>query len=408
MQIFTNYYIVFSFVLLSLMLWKFRFRYDTKALIVTIYSSVVIALIHIVYLFIVYGVVLLLYYLSKLSVENKKRISLKFFSLTGIFIAVCVLAVGKYGPDMIESLFGRTSIRGFNIIVPIGISYFFIKILQYILDVQRGFITSPKFLHIAAYILFLPTFASGPIESCRSFQAAHIDDFSKDDYIEGIKRIIKGYIKKFVITDVIISYYIMTALEENFAYSIPWFQPLQPYVFVAMIFIKSYFDLSSYTDLAIGFSKLLGYRIAENFNRPLWKRNVSQFWRSWHMTLSGWCTTNIYFPVYGLTRKVWIGLYASMIFMGMWHHINLSWLAWGVHHATGLVLFSWFDRYKRKHNVLQNLFKNKVVVFFSHLLTFYYISLGYSFISGGSFTEAVQVYRDAILAIPKFIYHLFG
>ena len=114
------------------------------------------------------------------------------------------------------------------------------------------------------------------------------------------------------------------------------------------MFVRAYFDLSAYTDLAIGFSRLFGFRIMENFHFPFWQKNLSDFWRSWHISLSTWCRNNVYFPVFGLTRKTWLGLYASMLTMGLWHYVDLNWLAWGLYHGTGLVIVARWERWKKK------------------------------------------------------------
>ena len=97
-----------------------------------------------------------------------------------------------------------------------------------------------------------------------------------------------------------------------------------------IVFVRAYFDLSAYTDLAIGFSRLFGFRIMENFHYPFWKTNLAEFWRGWHISLSSWCRNNVYFPVFGLTRKPWLGLYASMLTMGLWHYLSLELGASGV------------------------------------------------------------------------------
>ena len=99
-------------------------------------------------------------------------------------------------------------------------------------------------------------------------------------------------------------------------------EPLWPLAYCIIIFVRAYFDLSAYTDLAIGFSALFGFRIMENFHYPFLQKNLGDFWRSWHISLSSWCRNNVYFPVFGLTRKAWLGLYASMLTMGLWHYVT--------------------------------------------------------------------------------------
>ena len=371
MQIFTELYIVISLIVLSLILWKFKFSYRTKTIIISIYSLVIIGILHPIFLVILLAIVALIYYM--LILVNGEKLSMKSFMIVGFVLIALVLVTGKYGPSIIDSIFGSKSVLGFNILVPIGVSYFAMKIIQLIINFRRGLLKEIDFIDVVSFLVFLPTFAAGPIESYNSFKQANIDEFSKDDYFYGIRRILIGYFKKFVITDVIISHYLLNSLNNSFAYFIPELQVLKPAAVVIISFLIAYFDLSSYSDIAIGFSRLLGFKITENFNRPFWKRNIGEFWRSWHMSLSRWCTSNVYFPVFGATRKVWLGMYASMIVMGMWHFVSLKWLAWALHHATALVLFNIFTNYKRKHKKLKNFSNTKVVTFLSYILTFWFV-----------------------------------
>lgn len=101
-------------------------------------------------------------------------------------------------------------------------------------------------------------------------------------------------------------------------------------------------------------------------------------------------------------------MYASMIVMGMWHYVGLNWLAWGVHHATGLVFFSLFDRFIKKRKMIKRFFDNKIVQVFSHILTFIYVSLGYAFVGNTNIGDGFDAYINAIISIPKAIYMLFA
>ena len=148
--------------------------------------------------------------------------------------------------------------------------------------------------------------------------------------------------------------------------------------------MRAYFDLSAYTDLAIGFSALFGFRIMENFHLPFLQKNLGDFWRSWHISLSSWCRNNVYFPVFGLTRKPWLGLYASMLTMGLWHYVDLNWTAWGLYHGTGLVVVSRWERWKKKRSARRarrpasprRRAYEKYVAWLGYPATFLYVALG--------------------------------
>jgi len=398
MQIFAKEYIIITMVVLSILLRIFKLDYKKKIIVISAVSVIILGIINYYLPIILFALITFLYYIIKLN-QNKKLSHLAFIIL-GLSVSLVVLIVAKYGVQIVESLFGTEK---FNFLIPIGISYFVMKCLQLVLDVRRGTIKDFNLIDMIGFLAFLPTFAAGPVETYETFKTAHINDYKMEDYTYGIQRILIGYFKKFVITDVFITVYLMDFVDSNFMFGIVVLQGLQPLIKVMAIFAKAYFDLSAYSDLAIGFSRLFGFKIMENFNNPFWKRNVSEFWRSWHMSLSRWCTTNIYFPVYGLTRKVWLGMYASMIVMGMWHYVSLNWLFWALHHATGLVLFNKFQKFARKRKKLKAFFNKKVVVFISHILTFTYVSLGYAFVGTSSLRGGFSLYINAIKAPIIFI-----
>lgn len=407
MNIFMKLYIIIPMIVLSLILWKTEFSYRVKTSVISLFSLIIIGILHPVFLAILAVIILLLYYLIKCV--GREKLKMGSFLLIGLSLTLLTLLIGKYGPELIASLFGQNGINGFNILIPIGISYFVMKTIQLIIDFRRGIIKDVNLLDMVAFLVFLPTFAAGPVESYNTFKNAYMVEYKKEDYVYGLMRIFLGYFKKMVITDVLISHYISDNLINNFAYGADSFQVLKPFVLVVFTFAKAYFDLSAYSDIAIGFSRLFGFKIVENFNRPFWKKNISEFWKSWHISLSRWCTTNVYFPVFGLTRKIWLGMYASMLVMAMWHDASsLRWIFWGLHHATGLVLFSLFVKFKRKSPKLKKMFNAKVMNLFSHFFTFWYVSIGYAFVGGVNIYDGIDRYVSAITSLPLGLYQLFS
>ena len=123
--------------------------------------------------------------------------------------------------------------------------------------------------------------------------------------------------------------------------SVVWF-------FLVCSFLYAYLDFSAYSDLAIGTARLFGFRICENFNYPILKPNLSEFWKSWHMSLSAWCRDYVYLPVLAKTRMPRLALYASMMTIGAWHYVNFNWLVWGALHATGLVVLLYWQQYRKR------------------------------------------------------------
>ena len=335
-----------------------------------------------------------------------KRLSVGRTVLMAVLGAIVVLAVGKYGQRMVGSLWGTNNWIYLRIAMPLGVSYFAFRLLQYVFDQARGVLTENSLLKLAAFVCFLPTFAAGPIETYQGFYGKRSTSFDRELFYRGIRRIAIGYFKKVFVESFVFAVYLAPHATEPLSHG--WHfsaeRPLEAAVFVVYTFLRAYIDLSAYTDLAIGFSRLFGFRIMENFNNPLLKRNLSDFWRSWHISLSTWCRNNVYFPVFGATRKVWLGLLCSMMVMGLWHYVDLNWFTWAMWHAGGLITVSWWlgrkkafrkahrgnpfwSRYSLRHALLSPLW---------YVMTFCYVALGYAFVGTPNITTALRVLTGAI------------
>lgn len=316
-------------------------------------------------------------------------------------IAIATIGVGKYGRSFAIAIWGESDWVLTHLVMPLGTSYFVFRLLQYVFDQVRGILNDNSFLELAAFVLFLPTFPAGPIETFQSFYAGRSRDFDYGLFCAGLRRIALGYFKKLFVVDFIIKGMLfgnfLAALDApNFTWD--GRPPLQPLGYVIICFVQAYFDLSAYSDLAIGFSSLFGFRIMENFDYPFWKRNLAEFWRSWHISLSSWCRNNVYFPIFGLTRKPWLGLYASMLTMGVWHYVSLNWFVWGLYHGSGLVVVSLWDKYQRSRRKGRKMASKpapayeKFTAWLGYPMTFLYVALGYSFVSTRTFGSGLTIF----------------
>ena len=289
--------------------------------------------------------------------------------------------------------------------MPLGISYFVFRMLQYVFDCMRGVIQENKLLRLAAFMLFIPTFPAGPLETYQGFYEKRTPGFDRQEFYYGLRRIALGYFKKVFVVDFLFAIFfgkIVTTIgrtDFNASDVSTWW----PLAYCIIVFVRAYFDLSAYTDLAIGFSRLFGFRIMENFHFPFWQKNLSDFWRSWHISLSTWCRNNVYFPVFGLTRKTWLGLYASMLTMGLWHYVDLNWLAWGLYHGTGLVIVARWERWKKKRKKARKKAGlppaagfEKVTKWLGYPATFLYVALGYAFVSTASFEQSLKILYNVV------------
>jgi alginate O-acetyltransferase complex protein AlgI len=369
----------------------------------------VLVLLHPAFAVIAVGLVLLTHQI--VAAQKEKRLSGGRAVLIGITVAVVTLAIGKYGQRLVGVLGGQGDWVWSHLLMPLGVSYFVFRLLQYVFDNVRGVIKENRIRDLLAFMLFLPTFPAGPLETFQGFYGKRSTDFDTELFYRGIRRIVVGYFKKAFVVNFFIATYIAPHVAGVKApgYHFGKGQPLLPVAFVIVTFITAYIDLSAYTDLAIGFSRLFGFRIMENFDNPLFKKNLAEFWRSWHISLSSWCRNNVYFPVFGLTRKVWLGLFASMLVMGLWHEVDLNWTVWALYHGTGLVAVNgWMKRkkkFRKRHK--GNAFwskkglRHKLMAPLWYVMTFYYVALGYAFVGTfmlpHGFSKGVQVFLGALL-----------
>lgn len=386
---------------LALLLYWVLFRSDRVRLyFILILSLCVLTLIHPIFTL----VALCLIFIAYQIVEAMKtdRLSGDRAALLIIVMAVVTIGLGKYGQSLAIALWGQEDWVVSHLLMPLGISYFIFRLVQYVFDHVRGVLYENSFLKLAAFVMFIPTFAAGPIETFQGFFTKRCQAFQRTLFYTGLRRIALGYFKKvfivnFVFDGVFFGNFIAMVSDGNFAWS--EYHPLRPLAYVIIAFTRAYFDLSAYSDLAIGFSRLFGFRIMENFDKALWQPNLAEFWRSWHISLSNWCRNNVYFPIFGLTRKSWLGIYATMLTMGIWHYVNLNWIIWGFYHGAGLVVLSQWEKYKKlRRKTRLKAGKpvpegyEKFTAWLGYPATFLFVALGYSFISTKTFIEGINIF----------------
>ncbi len=329
--------------------------------------------------------------------------------ILGIAALAIFFLVGKYGSIFMHKMFEHELFFMQILLVPLGISYLSFKFIAFLLDVHRGVITEFNYFHLLNFILFLPTFPAGPIERFQYFEPQHESDFDWESYAYGLKRIAYGYLKKVILLNFLLTEYFSNHIQPdilgNISLDLGFFQVYQ---FLILALLYSYLDLSSYADLAIGFSRLFGYKIIEDMDQPVLKTNISGYWNSWHMSLSGWCRNNVYFPVLAVSRRNNFALYCSFFIMGIWHNVTLNWILWGLWHATGLILFARWSKVKRKFYKKNKQLKGVVPVPLATIvgivLTCSYTSMSFAFIFLDGKTSFLQDPVDAIkLLLAMFI-----
>lgn len=278
------------------------------------------------------------------------------------FIAVSVvltaligsIAYNKYIP-LILSEVTKGSVSAVDLIVPLGMSYYIFKMIHVAVDAyrRRAFDAPPA--EFFCYLFLFTIFSAGPIQRADSFLKDQQREFHSRLLVEGFTRIAFGFVKQFFVIDLIIME-LRFRLLRGVEYDLGFAENLdlstgELWLNLLFVYVIGYLNFSAYTDIAIGGSRLFGFRISENFNFPIIARNIGEFWQRWHMTLAAWAQAYVYSPVLGVTRNPYVAIYASFAMIGIWHAGTLNRLAWGLFHASGVLIMARWSRYARRRKI---------------------------------------------------------
>ena len=261
----------------------------------------------------------------------------KTWTTLNIVLNLGILALFKYY-DFFVSEFAQMfhiSTDGLllKVILPVGISFYTFQALSYSIDVYRGKIEPTKdIIAFFAFISFFPQLVAGPIERATNLLPQFLKkrEFNYDTAVDGMRLILWGLFKKIVVAD-------NCAVYVNKVFSTYSEQSGSTLLFAAVFFsIQIYCDFSGYSDIAIGTAKLFGIKLMRNFNVPYFSRDIAEFWRRWHISLTTWFRDYVYFPLGGSRvskAKVVRNTFVIFLLSGFWHGANWTFIAWGAYHA---------------------------------------------------------------------------
>lgn len=275
------------------------------------------------------------------SPERWKRRLCLFLSL---LFSLGVLAYFKYADFFLWNwnLMVQTNYQPLDLVLPIGISFYTFQSASFIIDVYKGKIKKlPTLGEYLFFLSFFPALVAGPIVRADYFipQIRTNRHASSAEMYAGLWMVILGVLKKALIADYL-ALYCDLVFDNPSTYS--GFETLMG---VAGYVMQIYCDFSGYSDMAIGLALIMGFRLSENFNFPYKSKNVSEFWRRWHISLSSWMRDYVYIPLGGNRKGVvrtYINNFVTMMLAGLWHGAGWKFIFWGALHGLGLVVHKAF------------------------------------------------------------------
>lgn len=330
----------------------------------------------------VFGFSIINYYIGLRMPESKFRKSL---FRTGIIFNILQLVVLKYASFTINPLLQILDVnlnlsRLSQIIIPVGISFFTLQGLGYLINIHMTWEKPEKnFIHFFLYIIFVPKFLSGPIERSNHFlpQLKTSQQFNTTNVIEGLRMALLGVFKKVAIANQ------LAPLISGAYAGIDSAEGRSLWLVFLVQALYLYFDFAGYTDIALGLAKTLGIDLVPNFNRPFLAENVSNFWKRFHMSLSSWFNDYIFrqtsfrYRRWGITSSV-VAIFVTWTLFGIWHGAGWNFMLLGVLQALAIIYEFFTKRWRAR---IFAKFNEKFKVWFGRIMTylFYCVSLVFFF-----------------------------
>ena len=319
---------------------------------------------------------------------NKYEKYSKLFLIISLCISAGFLIYFKYIDFVIENinLFLKNKLDLLYVALPVGISFYTFQMMSYLVDVYRKEVPSQKnILDLALYVVLFPQLIAGPIVRYTTIVnelAERTHSFEK--FSQGVTKFVIGLGKKVVIANVIgqLGTIFLSTSDPSVIYH--WMYGLA-------IMMQIYFDISGYSDMAIGLGKMFGFDYNENFNYPYIATSITEFWRRWHMSLSSWFRDYIYIPLGGnrVSKAKWIrNIFVVWMLTGIWHGASWNFVVWGLYFAILLLI----------EKILLKKYLEKLPKVFSNLYTCILVMISFIIFNGNS-TEEIMNHLSGLLGL---------
>ena len=276
---------------------------------------------------------------GKAARRKKIWVAVSFVTNIGILVVFKYLNLfSQVGAGILYLAGVPVTAAHFDLILPVGISFYTFQALSYIVDVYRGDVQPERHLgKYALFVSFFPQITSGPIEKSknllRQFDEVHVFDY--DRARRGILLMLWGYFQKMVVADR------LGILVDTVYGDLTQYGGLDSIVAVIFYSFQIYCDFAGYTNIAIGAAEVMGFRLTTNFDRPYFSRSVQEFWRRWHISLSSWFKDYLYIPLGGnrcSTFRRCLNVMIVFVVCGLWHGASVTFLIWGILHGLYQVI----------------------------------------------------------------------
>ncbi len=324
------------------------------------------------------------------------------------------LGIFKYYNFFADSFAAGFSLLGLNanmgslqVILPVGISFYTFHGLSYVIDIYHDRIKPERnFIDYSVFVSFFPLLVAGPIERATHLlpQIVKPREFDYSKAVDGLRQILWGLFKKVVIAD-------NCAIYANLIFNNSADYSGSTLVLGVLFFtFQIYCDFSGYSDIAIGTARLFGIDLLRNFAFPYFSRNIAEFWRRWHISLSAWFRDYLYVPLGGSRGGMWLKIHNTFIIFivsGFWHGANWTFVVWGILHAVYMLPSVIFNT-NRNHLTIVAEGRNLPTIreFFSIIGTFSLTAFAYIFFRSDSLSHAFsiisEIFSDSLLTIPNF------
>ena len=345
-------------------------------------------------------------YLLGQAISKRKHSGL--YLVLGVAFNLATLSYYKYADFAIESWNKATLAFGpllqlqpqamsfplQHILLPLGISFFVFEFIHYLTDVYKGGKPIANFVNFSLFASFFPSQIAGPIKRYQDFikQLEHPHVFSAGGLERGLRLILQGLFKKVAIADNLAP--IVSAGFSNAS----TIGGLEAWIAACAFAVQIYCDFSGYTDMGRGSAIMLGFDLPDNFNWPYIAKNLPDFWKRWHISLSSWLRDYLYIPLGGskcsLARRH-TNLIITMLLGGLWHGASWHYVVWGAFHGVGLVFCHSYDAFAKSESAfagaLRKFHGTSIGVVLSVLVTFLFVLVGWVFFRADTIAQSLQL-----------------